>query len=260
VEASVVTGGVPGLYRVKFSVQGQPLVSVIIVNTSAEPRVADACADRVRTTTAYLPIEILKAAGGASAGAGDVDAAARQSRGAHLLFLDASIDPVDPEWLSALLEYSQQPPIGAVGGRIDYADGRLRHIGLLLGVNPGVARAMHGVPAASYGYFSSAIGVRNYSAVSGECLMTRRELFEQLGGFDALPWALGAVDYCLKARSAGLRVVFTPYARLQIRAGAIPASEPSEAALCGLRARYPSWFERDPQYNPNLGRRAAYRM
>src|SRR6185436_7796138 len=121
---------------------------------------------------------------------------------------------MDDEWLTALLEYSQQEAIGAAGGKIQYPDGRLRHIGMVTCVSGGPANIFEGHPGESYGYFSSAIGVRNYAALSGECLMTRRDVFERLGGFDErLPWRDADIDYCERARAAGLRLVFTPYAR-----------------------------------------------
>jgi GT2 family glycosyltransferase len=187
--------------------------------------------------------------------------AVRRARGACLTFVEAALNPVNDDWLEALLEYAQQPEIGAAGGKVGYADGRIRHAGLLLGVGNGVARAMHGESAETYGYFSAAIGIRNYSAVSGECLMTRRDVFDRLGGFDlAMPWRGADVDYCLKAIHAGLRVVFTPYAELR----SIPESgldtDVDAAALAALAARWPTSFDRDPYYNPNLSREMPYRL
>ena len=80
----------------------------------------------------------------------------------------------------------------------------------------GPAHVFEGYPGESYGYFSSAIGVRNYAALSGECLMTRRDVFERLGGFnERRAWRDADIDYCARARAAGLRLVFTPYARFR---------------------------------------------
>ena len=111
-------------------------------------------------------------------------------------------------------------------------------------VEGGPAAILHGQGGDRYGYFSSAIGVRNYAAVSGECLMTRREVFDRLGGFDqCLPWRGADVDYCVRARQAGLRVVFTPYARLRC-ASAMPV-------------RAGTVVYEDPYYNPNLSRASA---
>jgi GT2 family glycosyltransferase len=224
----VLSGGVPGLYRVRFAIVGEPRVSIVL--EPAEYRVGP---DALRAATRYANIEFVETAADA--------------RGDHLLFLDGGLRPLDDEWLTALLEYSQQEAIGAVGARLTYADGRLRHIGIAICLDAGPAAAFDGHAANSYGYFSSAIGVRNYAALSGECLMTRRAVFERLGGFNPQLPRFGAdVDYCTRVRAAGLRVVFTPYARLQYTASA--------------SARQWSGGADDPYYNPNLSRTAAYEI
>ncbi len=260
--ASVVTGGVPGLYRVRFAVCDHPLVSIVIVNAAGTPGAAASCADRVRAVTSYAPIEIVASNETGPATTREVQSAVRRTQGRHVVILDASLTPEEDAWLEALLEYSQQEPIGAVGAKIRYGDGRLRHVGLLLGVGDGIARAMHGWPADAYGYFSGAIGVRNYSVVSGECLMTRRDVFDRVGGFDeALPWSVADVDYCLRTRADGRRVVFTPYADLRIRdEAAAPPIVVDRSGLALVRTRWTSWFERDPQYNPNLSRQTGYEL
>jgi GT2 family glycosyltransferase len=260
IDAAVMSGGLPGLYRVRFAIEGSPQVSVIVVNTGASREARGAAVERFHRATDYAPLEVIEARGGGRPTTADVHLAVRASRGTHLLFVDASLTPRGRDWVSALLEFSQQPSIGAVGGKLHYADGRLRHVGLLLGVGRGIARGMHGESEGSYGYFSGAIAVRNYSAVSGECLMTRRDVFESVGGFDdGLPWSVADIDYCLKVRRAGLRVVFTPYAQLKIESGS-STSEPDAADVDRLRSRWRAAFDRDPYYNPNLDRHSAYQL
>jgi GT2 family glycosyltransferase len=217
----------------------------------------DACLARVRESTEGAPYEIVQARRCAAA----VNAAVAASAAEQVVLLDAALDVRGPGWLTALLEYAQQPAIGAVGGRISYPDGRFRHIGIVVGVGRGVDRPLH-AHLKTPGYFTSAIGVRNYSAVSAECLMTSRALFQELGGLDeALPWSVADVDYCLKARRASRRVVFTPYADAQIRAGVEPAPLPDADAISALRARWGETLERDPYYNPNFDKvRADYSL
>jgi GT2 family glycosyltransferase len=212
-DARVLPGGLPGLYRVCFGIKEKPLVSIVLPALSGlsetDLGAANAYEQSVRTLadrTAYRRFEVILLS------AGDDQAYARIERmlgdsthhhvrideehgssrmsqlnvGAahdHLLFLDWGLNALDGEWLTALLEYSQQAAVGAVGGKLLYPDGYLKHIGLLVGVNGVVAPALHRYPSASLGYFCSAIGVRNYSAVSAACMMTRRGLFEQVGGF-----------------------------------------------------------------------------
>jgi GT2 family glycosyltransferase len=235
IDGEVVSGGVPGLYRVRFAIRGTPLVSVILAGGD------EARASRLRERIGYSHVEMLTAADSTAA----LNDAARRAAGAHLLFVDAGLDPLDREWLTALLEYSQQDGIGAVGARIEYADGRLRHIGIVTCLDGGPAAVFDGHTGDSYGYFSSAIGVRNYAAVSGECLMTRRDVFDRLGGFDARLPRFGAdVDYCARVQAAELRIVFTPYARLRYVAAPQPRVWPDPT--------------HDPYYNKNLSTTDCY--
>ena len=241
IAGDVVSGGVPGLYRVKFAIAGSPAVTVIVAGDSDVPE-DDAA---LRAATEYANVDVVQVRASPATLVSRINAAARASRGTHVVVLDAGLRPLTGEWLTAMLEYSQQPAIGAVGARIEYADGRLRHIGMVACVEGGPAAAFDGAPGESYGYFSSAIGVRNYAAVSGECLMTRRDVFDEVGGFDeSRPWRGADVDYCVRVRRDGRRVVFTPYARLQW------TGEPG-----GTRVAAPPID--DPYYNPNLARASA---
>jgi hypothetical protein len=116
---------------------------------------------------------------------------------------------------------------------------------------------LHGQSGTTYGYFSSAIGVRNYSAVSGECLMTRRSVFDHLGGLDErFPWAGADVDYCLRVRRDGRRVVFTPYARLR-KMDDGDRARPDPGGAAAIRAIWGSTLDDDPYYNPNLSRASS---
>ena len=97
--------------------------------------------------------------------------------------------------------------------------------------------------------------VRNYSAVTAACMLTRRDLFEQVGGFDEmqLPVTYNDVDYCLKLRQAGFLVVYTPFAQLRHYESASRGrgkSDPAEGRL--LRQRWPAVIAHDPYGNPNL--------
>jgi hypothetical protein len=253
--ATVEPGKVPGFYRAHFQVLGDPRVAVVVVGNGEDE--IQQCVQSVREHTAYANYQITQA----SRNCASVNAAVRSLPSDHVLVLDASLRPTETGWLEALIEYAQQPSIGAVGGSIAYPDGCFRHLGLVLGVEGGVARVLHR-QLERHGYFGSAMGVRNYSAVSAECLMTRRDVFEALGGFDAgLPWSVADVDYCLEARGTGRRVVFTPYASLQIRPGAAPAPSPDASAIASLRQRWGRELDADPYYNRNLDPASAqYRL
>jgi GT2 family glycosyltransferase len=180
--------------------------------------------------------------------------AAACASGDHLLFLDWGLTPINREWLSALLEFSQQVAIGAVGAKLHYPDGSLRHVGILLGVNGIAAPALHRSPRSSLGYYGAAVAARNYSAVSGECLMTRRAVHDSMGGFDDEMGEFADIDYCLRVTNAGYRVVFTPHAALVCNRPASASSDTDANDANQLRMRWSDRLAQDPYYNRNFSR------
>ena len=113
-----------------------------------------------------------------------------------------------------MLEFSQQPQIGVVGAKLAFPDGGLQHVGVTLpGGKPG--HPFYGYPAKHPGYYCRSLLPHNCAAVTGACLMTRRDVFEQAGGFDeSFPLNYNDIDYCLRVRRLGYRVVFTPHAKV----------------------------------------------
>ncbi len=176
---------------------------------------------------------------------------AYHAAGAHLLFLNNDVEALSPDWLEEMLRWSQRPEIGVVGAKLLYPEGTIQHAGIVLGLG----HLFAGVPE---GYNDSLFGgpnwYRNFSAVTGACLMTRREIFEQVGGFDeAYAVAFNDVDLCLRIAARGYRIVYTPFARLRHEEGATRANYvPWENhALAGQRM-HTIFAQGDPFFNPNL--------
>ena len=121
----------------------------------------------------------------------------------------------------------------------------------------GIAQsAFHGFPAEHPGVNRQLQMTRNYSAVSGACLLMRREVFQEIGGFDeTLSGELADVDLCLKMRRAGYLIVYTPLAKLCWDAS--PADHLDASGEAIMRQRWSDVLERDPYYNPNLSRERA---
>ncbi len=189
------------------------------------------------------------------------DSAAKNYAVAHtdspwLLFLDDDVEPIGRDWLTILAEHVQRPENGAVGPRLVNRDDTIEHAGLILGVNGIAQSAFRGFPAEHPGVNRQLQMTRNYSAVSGACLLMRREVFQEIGGFDEkLSGALAGVDLCLKIRRAGYLIVYTPLAKL-----CWDPSRPEEVdanAEVIMRQRWSDVLERDPYYNPNLSRDSA---
>jgi GT2 family glycosyltransferase len=178
------------------------------------------------------------------------------AEGDHIILFNDDLEVIDGDWMTSMLEYSQDPAIGAVGAQLLYPDGRLQHVGMLLGVNGIAAHAFHQHPGTVAGYFGSVIGPRNYSAVTGACLMSRRAVFLEVGGLDEIfPIDFNDVDYCLRVRRAGYRIVYTPYARLvHHESASFGARQQDPAGIAEMKRRWHKEIERDPYYNSNLTR------
>jgi len=131
-----------------------------------------------------------------------------------LLFLNNDTEVIEPIWLSAMAEHVQRPEVGAVGARLLFSDDTVQHAGIVVGVGGIAHHAFRGFPAETSGVVSRQLHMlKNYSAVTAACLMTRREVFDEVGGFDEkqLPVTFNDVDLCLKMRRAGYLIVYTPY-------------------------------------------------
>jgi GT2 family glycosyltransferase len=141
--------------------------------------------------------------------------AAAHAGGAYFLFLNNDVEVIEAHWLEAMLEHAQRKEVGVVGAKLLYPNNTIQHAGVIIGMGRHAAHAFQYVPADSPGYIDLAILIRNYSAVTGACMMIRREVFSELGGFDEhMKVAFSDIDVCLRAREKNYLVVYTPYAVL----------------------------------------------
>ena len=168
------------------------------------------------------------------------------ARGDLLLLLNDDVAPAGPGWFGAMLAHLAAPDVGAVGARLLYGDGTVQHNGVLLGLGGLCEHMNRGMAAADPGPFGWAHIDREVSAVTAACLLVRRAVWEAVGGMDPrFAIALNDVDFCLRLRQAGFRIVqcvgatLTHYESLSLGrhyAGARAAAEAAEVGL--LRARW----------------------
>ncbi|MEH6472468.1 MAG: glycosyltransferase family 2 protein [Halopseudomonas sp.] len=187
--------------------------------------------------------------------------AVQQARGEIICLLNNDTVVISPDWMEEMLGHLLQTDVGIVGAKLYFADGRVQHAGDTVGPG-GCADHLHSkLERHEPGYMDRAILAQDLSAVTAACLMTQRELFLSLGGLDEknLAVAFNDVDYCLRVREAGKRVVFTPYAELyhheSVSRGKDDSPEKmkrgkSEADY--MRRRWKHIMHHDPFYNPNL--------
>ena len=185
--------------------------------------------------------------------------AVEQTSAAWLLFLNNDVEVIESEWLTVMAEHVQRPEVGAVGARLLYPNDTVQHAGVVLGVGGIAEHAFRHFPADAPGVSRQLQVTRNYSSVTGACLLTRREVFEEVGGFDEerLPVTFSDVDLCLKMRRAGYLVVYTPFAKLYHHESASRRRSVEALETEVMRERWPEYLERDPYYNPNLSRERA---
>jgi GT2 family glycosyltransferase len=270
--------GAPYRYRVKRAIVGQPLVSIIIP-TRDNWRLLERCLRSLELRTGYRRFEVLIVDNDSRdpetrnflgrvkhrvvpfsepfnfARMNNYAAAAAQ--GEHLVFLNDDTEALSAGWLETMLEHSQRPEVGAVGARLLFPNRTIQHAGVVIGIHGKAGHAFWGFPADHPGYYDFARVIRNYSAVTGACLMMRRTVFEEMAGFDeAFDISYNDVDLCLRLRQRGYLIVYTPYAVLFHHQSASRGpydAEKDRKYEDLLRHRWNHLFEAgDPYYNPQL--------
>ncbi len=189
---------------------------------------------------------------------------ARAATGEFLCLLNNDVEPLDPGWLKALVAHAIRPGVGAVGARLLYPDRSVQHAGLVVGMFGTAGHLLRGAREDEPGPNGEAFATRQVSAVTGACLLLRRDRFLELGGLDpALAVAFNDVDLCLRLRAAGLHVLYNPHAELlhhesKSRGGDDTVARQRrllrEAAI--LQQRFRTDRFEDPAFSPNLSLRS----
>jgi GT2 family glycosyltransferase len=187
--------------------------------------------------------------------------AALEARGEVLCLLNNDIEVINPDWLSELVSHALRPEVGVVGARLSFPDGTIQHAGVALGCGHVAGHLHSGWPRdRSVGYGETEV-LRNFLAVTAACLAVRRSVFHEVGGFDAtaFPVRYNDVDLCLRIRSRGYRVLWSPYAELVHHESAslgrikrLKSDPQFLKEVQELRSRWPEYVARDPFHNPNL--------
>lgn len=201
-EGRVGLGPSPGLYIPRYALAGTPSLDVVVVARTDGTDAAD-CVAAIERLSAYADRRITSVITGDNTPAA-VNSAVAATNGDHIVLLDASTRTITSAWLETMVELSQRKDIGAVGIRLRYPDGGVAHEGMVCGRLELASCVDQHLNV-----------VKEMSAVSGACLMTRREVFEEAGGLDEqFSRAFWDVDYCMRIRSLDYRVLCTPLAEM----------------------------------------------
>jgi ADP-heptose:LPS heptosyltransferase/GT2 family glycosyltransferase len=237
IAGELLAGPVRGSYRVRRSIGKGGKVSIIIPTTGACDLIRTAitsirehtawpdyeiiCLDNIRSDDA--PAERLACKAWIAGHADQVieiaelfnwsrfnNHGARRASGRYLLFLNDDIEVLDPHWLHGLVEHAQRPEVGVVGPQLLYPDGRVQHAGVFL-ARHAARHAFRFYPRDEPGPFGLALTQRDVISVTGACMMMRRDIFDELGGFDERHAIVNNdLDFNLRVRRSGRSVVFTP--------------------------------------------------
>ncbi len=180
---------------------------------------------------------------------GDFLSSAGLAGGSILVFL-GDIAEAAPGWIAALVAAVLRHGVGCAGGRIDDTRGRIIHSGFVLDPKEIAQTVAPPSDADDPGYRGSFVLMRTVSAVSGGCLAIRRDLYRDMGGFDARAGAYADVDLALRLARRGLRCVWEPQARVRSRSGRPAPADPAGAAY--MRQRWAAELASDRYLNPNL--------
>jgi GT2 family glycosyltransferase len=187
--------------------------------------------------------------------------AAAQATGEILVLLNNDIKVIDGGWLRELVSHAMRPDVGAVGAKLLYADGRLQHGGIVLGVGGVAGHYRAGDRRNSVGPFGWLALTRTTSALTGACLAVRRLVYAEVGGLDAqnLAIAFNDVDFCLRLQASGYRNIWAPAAELYHLESASRGLDVSGANVERFRretevmlGRWDGALQSDPCWNPNL--------
>jgi glycosyltransferase involved in cell wall biosynthesis len=279
IEGLVLSGRVKTNYQISYGVKGSPLVSIIIpfrdrvdllkkcIESILEKSTYNAyevilVSNRSVEEATFLYIDSIRRDARIRALTFDGEFnfsrinnyAVRKARGDYLVFLNNDTEVITGDWLTILLEQAQREEIGVVGSKLLFPDHTVQHAGIIMGMTGFAGHVFHGLPDHLYTYFGSADFIRNVLAVTGACMIVKKEIFERAGGFDeSFTVCGGDVDFCLKLYETGYRNIYTPYAVLYHHES---ASRGPHIPVSDFRLsieRYRKFLDgRDPYYNPNL--------
>lgn len=274
----------PGFYRVRYEVNDPPAVAVLVPTNGSSMPTLRRCIESVLRLTDYPNYRVVILDN--SVESGEVETYVERLADPRVVRFAATFKPFnfsmlmnfgaavtdeplllllndDTEvlgcgWMTAMVELALQPGIGAVGAKLVYPDGLVQHAGVVVGIGAGAHRvAVHAhkyFPEWHGGYAGFMLAIKNYSAVTAACLMVRRAVFDEVGGFDdvRLAVAFNDVDFCLKIRERGYRNVVTPYAKLNHYESLSRGHGLDHGEILSMVEKWGDRLDDDPYYNPNF--------
>ncbi|HIQ73142.1 MAG TPA: glycosyltransferase family 2 protein [Candidatus Cottocaccamicrobium excrementipullorum] len=276
-----------GIYHTRFHLKEEPLVSVIIPNKDHKADL-DLCLTSLLDKGSYKNLEVIVVENNSTEeetfryyeeiqkARPNVQVVTWEkgfnfsainnfgvtfAKGEYLLFLNNDTEVIEPEVIRELLGYGMREDVGVVGARLLYQDDTIQHAGVVIGFGGIAGHTFIGLHQAENSYFHRAMCAQDYSAVTAACMLSKKSLFQQVGGFrEELAVAFNDIDYCLKIRALGKKVVYNPYALLyhyESKSRGLEDTPEKVERFNREVARFIGYWPEiviggDPYYNPNL--------
>ena len=276
-----------GIYHTTFEIQGEPLVSVVIPNKDHSQDL-DVCVRSLMEKSSYRNLEFIIVENNSSqketfAYYDKMQAehtnfrvvtwkegfnysainnyGASFAKGEYLLLLNNDTELIEEDSIKEMLGFCQREDVGIAGARLLYGDDTIQHAGVVIGFGGIAGHTFIGLHKAENSYFHRAMCAQDYSAVTAACLMTKKSVFDQVGGLSPeLAVAFNDIDYCMKVRALGKMVVYAPYSCFYHYESKSRGLEDTPEKIARFNRevaifirKWPDIIQNgDPFYNPNL--------
>ena len=277
--AEVERGKAIGTFRVRYLLENEPKVSIIIP-TKNNKLLLERCIKSLENNTNYKNFEIIIVDNNT-----DNDKTleyynsldyeiipykdafnfskmnnlgATKAQGDYILCLNDDTKVLDPNWLTEMVSICEQDDVGIVGAKLLHRNGTIQHAGAVFLKSGSGFHVFENIVENEKGFFNLHNVIRNFSAVTGACLLIKKSIFEKVGGYDdKFDLFYGDADLCLKTISGGLHVIYTPFARL-LHEGSTTIKKTSKTFFAienhfSFINKWPYLKQGDPFYNRNLG-------
>ena len=276
-----------GMYHCKYTVKDHPLVSILIPNYNHKD-LLKGCIESLMNVNTYSNIEIVIVENNSTEQEifdyykeleetysnvkviyyeGDFNYSkinnygVKYTHGEYILFLNNDTKVIEPDSIEDMLGVCQREDVGAVGAKLLYEDDTVQHCGVVVGYHGYATAAFSLIDRNDFGYMGRPRVSWDVSAVTAACLMTKREIFDEVGGFDEdFKVACNDVDLCLKIRSLNKWIVedvFSVWYHYESKSRGLEDTPEKQARFQSEIARFQKkWPEilknGDPFHNPNF--------
>lgn len=286
-KGEVLDSVVPSMYRIRYELDSEPLVSIIIPNYEHKNELK-VCLDSIFDKSTYKNFEVIIVENNSKSDeifryyeeiqkkwenlkvvvwdsyfnySAINNYGAQFAKGEHLLLLNNDTEIISPDWIQEMLMYSQRSDVGAVGAKLYYPDNTIQHAGLGIGLLTLAGHLHRNFDRNHPGYMGRLIYAQDLSGVTAACVMIRRDVWEEIDGLDeTFEVAFNDVDMCMRIRRAGYLIVWTPFAELyhyESKSRGLEDTPEKQKRFLGEVSRFQTrWAKEladgDPYYNPNF--------